>query len=56
MKGIGVIEQTRNQIQTQESEVTPKVRKPELSFLDVTRHVVLFYNSTKYHKNSLKGI
>ena len=29
----------------------PKVRKTELSFLYVTCRLVLFYSSTKYHKN-----
>ena len=29
----------------------PKVRKAELSFLYATRRLVLFYISTKYHKN-----
>ena len=33
----------------------PKVRKAELSFLYVTHHLVLFYISTKYHKNISKG-
>ena len=35
---------------------TPKVRKPELSFVHMTRHLILFYISTKYHKNIAKGI
>ena len=34
----------------------PKVRKAELSFLYVTRHLVLFYNSARYHRNIPKGI
>ena len=34
----------------------PKVRVPELSFLYMTRHLVLFYISTKYHKNIPKGL
>ena len=36
--------------------MTPKVRKPELSFLYATHRLVLFYISTKYHKNIQKGI
>ena len=28
----------------------PKVRKAELSFLNATHRLVLFYSSTKYHK------
>ena len=50
-KGIPVTEQTRNLLQTKQREIAPKVRKPELSFLYATRHLVLFYISTKYHKN-----
>ena len=34
----------------------PKVRKAELSFLYVTRHLVLFYNSARYHRNIPKSI
>ena len=34
----------------------PKVRKTELSFLYATHHLVLFYISTKYHKNIPKGL
>ena len=51
-KGIHVTKQTRNQIQTQEGEIIPKVRNLKVAFLHVTRHLVLFYISTpKYHKN-----
>ena len=32
-----------------------KVRKAELSFLYVTTRLILFYISTKYHKNIQKG-
>ena len=55
-KGIPVTEQTRNLFQTKQMERTPKVRKPELSFLYATCHLVLFYISTKYHKNIPKGL
>ena len=41
-----------NHCQTKQREITPKVRKSELSFLYATRYLVLFYISTKYHKNS----
>ena len=51
LKGMHVTERTWNQIKTQEGEITPKVRMPTLSFLYVTRCLVLFYISTKYHKN-----
>ena len=33
-----------------------KSKKAELSFLNGTRHLVLFYISTKYHKNISKVI
>ena len=36
--------------------ITPKVRKAELSFLYATCCLVLFYISTKYHRNIPKGI
>ena len=55
-KGIPVTEQTRNLFQTKQRDITPKVRKPELSFVYVTLHLVLFYISTKYHKNIPKGL
>ena len=54
--GTGVTELTQNQIQTHEGEITPKVRKPELSFLYAKRHLVLFYISNKYYQNIPKGI
>ena len=43
LRGIHVTEQTRNQIQTQEGEITLKVKKPKLSFLYVT--VLLSYST-----------
>ena len=46
-KDIPVTERSRNQIQTQEGEITPKLRKPRLSFLYVTRLLVLFYITIK---------
>ena len=55
-KGILVTEQTRNLFQTKQREITPKVRKKDLSFLYATRHLVLFYISTKYHKNIQKDL
>ena len=36
--------------------ITSKVRKAELSFLYATSPLVLFYISTKYHKNIPKGL
>ena len=56
VKVIQVTERTRNQIQTQEGEITLKVRMPELSFLYTTCHLILFYIAPKYHKNIPKGI
>ena len=54
-KDILVTEQTRNLFQTKQREITTKIRKPGLSFLFATRHLVLFYISTKYHQNIPKG-
>ena len=45
-----------NHCQTYQMEITPKVRKAELSFLYVTCRLVLFYISAKYHRNIPKGI
>ena len=53
-KGIPVTEQRRKLFQTKQREVTPKVRKAELSFLYAT--CCLVYISTKYHKNIPKGL
>ena len=36
--------------------ITPKVRKPELSLLYATRHLILTYISTKYYQNIPKRI
>ena len=55
-KGIPITEQKINLFQTKQREITPKVRKVELSFLYTTRYLVLFYISTKYHKNVSKGL
>ena len=55
-KGIPVTEQMRNLFQTKQREITPKVRKPELSFLYAICQLVLFYISTKYHKNIPKSL
>ena len=56
LKGIPVTEQTGSLFQTKQREITPKVRKQELSFLYPTRRLVLFYISTKYHKTVPKGL
>ena len=54
-KGIPVTEQT-GKFFSKQREITPKVRKAELSFLYATRHLVLFDISAKYHRNIPKGI
>ena len=55
-KGIQIIERTQNLFQIKQRVITPKVRKPELSILYATRHLILIYISTKYHQNIPKGI
>ena len=45
-KGIRVTEWKQNLFQIKERVITPKVRKPELSILYATRHLVLIYIST----------
>ena len=42
--------------QIKQREITPKVRKAELSFLNAAHYQVLFYISAKYHQNIPKGI
>ena len=55
-KGYSSYRAVEKSISNKTKEVTPKVRKPELSFLYVTCCLVLFYISTKYHKNIPKGL
>ena len=55
-KGIWVTEWTQNLFQTKQREITPKVSKPDLSFLYATCCLILFYISTRYHQNTAKGI
>ena len=56
LKGIPVTERTGNLFQTKQRDITPKLKVPELSFLYATRCLVLFYISTKYHKDIPYGI
>ena len=58
-KGIRVTEWTQNLFQIKQRVVTSKVRKPELSVLYATHHLVLIYIIyilTKYHQNIPKVI
>ena len=55
-KGSRVTEGTRNLLQIKQRVITPKVRKPELSILYATHHLVLIFISTRYHQNISKGI
>ena len=45
-----------NHCQTLQREITAKVRKAEVLFLYAIHRLVLFYISTKYHKNIPKGL
>ena len=45
-----------NHCQILQRKITPKIRKAELSLLYLTRRLVLFYISTKYHKNIPKDL
>ena len=47
---------TKSISKTKQREVTQKERKPELSFLYVMCHLVMFCISTNYHQNVLMGI
>ena len=42
---------TKSFFQRKQKVLTPKVRKPELSILYATCHLILIYISTKYHQN-----
>ena len=55
-KSILVTERTRNLLQIKQRVITSKIRKPELSILYATHHLVLIFISTKYHQNISKGI
>ena len=49
-------ERTQNLFQIKQRVITQKVRKPELSVLYATHHLVLIYISTKYLQNIPKSI
>ena len=55
-KGYSSYRADEKSISNKQREITPKVRKAELSFLYATRLLVLFYISTKYHKNIPKDL
>ena len=48
--------QSEHKIKFKQGEIMQKVRNPQLPFLCVTHRLVLFYTSTKIHKNIPKGI
>ena len=62
-KGIRLTGWTLNQLkkttkkpQKKQRDITPEIRKPELSFLYATCRLILFYISTNYHKTILRTI
>ena len=55
-KGLWLTERTQNLFQIKQRVISPKVRKPELSTLYATCHLILIYISIKYHQNIPKGI
>ena len=53
---IAVTKSKHNHCQIKQREILPKVKKKaELLFFYATRHLILFFISTKYHQNILKG-
>ena len=56
LKGIQVMERTRNCIRNHQEEITQKVQKQQLQFLYAAHHYDLFYITAKYHDYIPKGI
>ena len=46
---------TRNILANDHREITPKMCKAELWFLDMTHSLIRFYNCMKFHPNTLKN-
>ena len=55
-KGCSSYRADTNLFQIKQRVITPKVRRPELSILYATCHLVLIYISTKYHQNIPRSI
>ena len=53
--GCQVSVRTRNSIANDQREITPKIFKAELWFLCMTHHLIVLYNSMKFHFNSFNG-
>ena len=53
--GCQITERTRNSIENDQREITPKISKSELWFLCMTHHLIVLYNCMKFHFNSFNG-
>ena len=53
--GCQVTEQTRNSIENDQREITPKIYKAELQFLCMTHPLIVLNNCMKFHLNSFNG-
>ena len=53
--GCQVTGRTRNNIENDPREITPKISKAELWFLCMTHHLIVLYNCVKFHLNNFNG-
>ena len=55
LNGFQVIQRTRNCIENNQREITPKILKPELWFLCMTHRLIVVYKCTKFHWKIFNG-
>ena len=53
LNGFQVIQRTRNCIENNQREITPKILKLELWFLCMTHRLIVVYKCTKFHRKIL---
>ena len=53
--GCQLTERTRNSIENDQREITPKISKAELWFLCMTHRLIVLYTCMKFHLNSFNG-
>ena len=53
--GCQLTEQTRNCIENDQWEITPKMSVAELRFLCMTHRLIVLYNCMKFHLNNFNG-
>ena len=55
LNGLQVIQRTRNCIENNQREITPKILKPELWFLSMTHCLIMLNKCIKFYWKILKG-